>query len=117
MQAIKDKFNDMSAMRKAKAEAKEEEKAEKELAKARVEAAHEIRLAKEAEAAMHLHVNKAAEKIAREEEKHINEPLGGTLDLDPYAASFTNTNSPNGGDPNYANHPNNAGTGPINNLF
>lgn len=26
MQAIKDKFNDMSAMRKAKAEAKEEEK-------------------------------------------------------------------------------------------
>ncbi|XP_027769848.1 late embryogenesis abundant protein 6-like [Solanum pennellii] len=104
MQAIKDKFNDMSAMRKAKAEAKEEEKAEKELAKTRVEVAREVRLAREAEAAMDLHVNKAAEKIANEEEKYVHDqPAGGTLD--PYASSFTNPNL------------NNAGTGPTNNLL
>ncbi|KAK2992527.1 hypothetical protein RJ640_002421 [Escallonia rubra] len=70
MQAIKEKFNDMSAMRKAKAEAKEEEKGEKDLAKARVEVAHEVRLAREAEAAMDLHVNKAADKVAQQEAKH-----------------------------------------------
>ncbi|XP_055818411.1 late embryogenesis abundant protein 6-like [Solanum dulcamara] len=103
MQAIKDKFKDMSAMRKAKAEAKEEEKAEKDLAKTRVEVAHEVRLAKEAEAAMHLHVNRAAEKIANEEGKYVHEPAEGTLD--PYASSFTNTQL------------NNAGTGPNNNLL
>ncbi|WMV11036.1 hypothetical protein MTR67_004421 [Solanum verrucosum] len=104
MQAIKDKFNDMSAMRKAKAEAKEEEKAEKELAKVRVEVAHEVRLAREAEAAMDLHVNKAAQKIANEEEKYVHDqPAGGTLD--PYASSFTNT------------HLNNAGTAPTNHLL
>ncbi|XP_059311092.1 late embryogenesis abundant protein 6-like [Lycium barbarum] len=120
MQAIKEKFNDMSAMRKAKAEAKEEEKAEKELAKARVEVAHEVRLAREAEAAMDLHVNKAAEKIAHEEEKHVHNINEGTLD--PYAASFTNTNNPTGGDPyglgaNHSGQLNNAGTGPTNNLL
>ncbi|KAL7126186.1 hypothetical protein ABFS83_14G168600 [Erythranthe nasuta] len=69
MQAIKDKLNDLSAMRKAKAEAREEEKAEKELAKARVEVAHEVRMAKEAEAAMDLHVHKAVEKAAEHERK------------------------------------------------
>ncbi|KAM3323195.1 hypothetical protein P3S67_004346 [Capsicum chacoense] len=117
MQAIKEKLNDMSAMRKAKAEAKEEEKAEKEMAKARVEVAREVRLAKEAEAAMDMHVNKAAEKIANEEKKHINESTDGTLD--PYASSFTNTNNPSGGHP-YGNHPsqmNNAGAGPNNHLL
>ncbi|MCD7449388.1 hypothetical protein HAX54_051819 [Datura stramonium] len=117
MQAIKEKFSDMSTMRKAKAEAKAEEKAEKELAKVRVEVAHEVRLAREAEAAMDMHVNKAAEKIAREEEKHIHESAGT---LDPYAAGFTNTNNPTGGGDHYANHPgqlNNAGTGPTNNLL
>ncbi|XP_057980527.1 uncharacterized protein LOC131166199 isoform X2 [Malania oleifera] len=60
----------MSAMRKAKAEAKAEEKAEKELAKARVEVAHEVRLAREAEAQMELHVNKASQKAERQMAKH-----------------------------------------------
>ncbi|KAL7083676.1 hypothetical protein ACP275_14G177600 [Erythranthe tilingii] len=69
MQAIKEKLNDLSAMRKAKAEAREEEKTEKELAKARVEVAHEVRMAKEAEAAMDLHVHKAVEKAAEHERK------------------------------------------------
>ncbi|KAI3444876.1 hypothetical protein Pfo_001541, partial [Paulownia fortunei] len=53
----------MSAMRKAKAEAKEEEKAEKELAKSRIQVAHEVRMAREAEAEMDHHVNKAAKKV------------------------------------------------------
>ncbi|CAI9103366.1 OLC1v1001831C1 [Oldenlandia corymbosa var. corymbosa] len=69
MQAIKEKLNDMSHMRKAKAEAKEEEKEEKEMAKTRVQVAKEIRMAKEAEAAMDLHVSKAAEKVAQQEAK------------------------------------------------
>ncbi|XP_011093450.1 late embryogenesis abundant protein 18-like [Sesamum indicum] len=70
MQAIKEKLNDMNEMRKAKAEAKDEEKAEKELAKARLEVAHEVRMAREAEAAMDLHVARAAEKMAEHERKH-----------------------------------------------
>ncbi|KAA8520362.1 hypothetical protein F0562_014618 [Nyssa sinensis] len=70
MQAVKEKLSDMKVMRQAKAEAKEEEKAEKELAKSRVEIAHEVRLAREAEAAMELHVTKAAEKADREIAKH-----------------------------------------------
>ncbi|PIN01859.1 hypothetical protein CDL12_25624 [Handroanthus impetiginosus] len=74
MQAIKEKLNDMSAMRRAKAEAKEEEKAEKEIAKARLEAVHEIRLAREAEAEMDHHVNKAAQKLVQHERKY---PLQG----------------------------------------
>ncbi|KAL7126187.1 hypothetical protein ABFS83_14G168600 [Erythranthe nasuta] len=100
MQAIKDKLNDLSAMRKAKAEAREEEKAEKELAKARVEVAHEVRMAKEAEAAMDLHVHKAVEKAAEHERKqHHGSGSGGNSSrrdiydgssesgsaLDPYA--------------------------------
>ncbi|KAK6919860.1 Late embryogenesis abundant protein, LEA_1 subgroup [Dillenia turbinata] len=81
MQAIKDKLNDMSAMRKAKNEAKAEEKAEKELAKARMDIAHEVRMAKEAEAEMELHVNKAGQRAQREMAKHAarlsaeNEPM------------------------------------------
>lgn len=44
--------------------------AEKDIAKARVEVAHEVRLAKEAEAAMDLHVAKAGQKAERELAKH-----------------------------------------------
>ncbi|KAL2511570.1 late [Abeliophyllum distichum] len=73
MQAIKEKLNDMGAMRKAKAEAKEEENAEKELAKARVEVAHEVRMAREAEAAMDLHVSKAVDKVAEHDRKHAHD--------------------------------------------
>ncbi|XP_031394218.1 late embryogenesis abundant protein 6-like [Punica granatum] len=69
MQAIKDKINDMTSMRKAKSDARAEEKAEKDLAKARMGIAHEVRLAKEAEAAMDLHVAKADELAKREMEK------------------------------------------------
>ncbi|KAL6557397.1 hypothetical protein OROMI_017747 [Orobanche minor] len=77
MQAIKEKLSDMSTMRQAKAEAKEEEKAEKELAKARVQVAHEVRMAREAEAAMDLHVNKAAEKVAEVDRKYQHPTHGG----------------------------------------
>ncbi|KAJ4825844.1 hypothetical protein Tsubulata_023354 [Turnera subulata] len=66
MQAVKEKLHDMSAMRKAKADAKAEEKAEKDLAKARLEVAHEVRLAREAEAEMALHAAKAGEKVDKE---------------------------------------------------
>lgn len=38
--------------------------------KARTEVAHEVRLAREAEAEMDLHVKKAAEKAASFEQKH-----------------------------------------------
>ncbi|XP_011010743.1 PREDICTED: uncharacterized protein LOC105115528 [Populus euphratica] len=70
MQAVKDKLHDMTTMRKAKAEAKAEEKAEKELAKARMDVAHEVRLAREAEAEMELHVAKAGQRVEREIAKH-----------------------------------------------
>ncbi|KAB5527846.1 hypothetical protein DKX38_021693 [Salix brachista] len=74
MQAVKDKLHDMTAMRKAKAEAKAEEKTEKELAKARMDVAHEVRLAREAEAEMELHVAKAGQRVEREIAKHeLNE--------------------------------------------
>ncbi|KAL2514080.1 late embryogenesis abundant protein 18-like [Forsythia ovata] len=72
MQAIKEKLNGMTSMHKAKAEAKEEEKAEKEIAKVQVEVAHEVRQAREAEAAMDLHVQKAAIKAV---EHIIEHPL------------------------------------------
>ncbi|KAJ6973620.1 hypothetical protein NC653_033833 [Populus alba x Populus x berolinensis] len=70
MQAVKEKLHDMTAMRKAKAEAKAEEKAEKEMAKARMDVAHEVRLAREAEAEMELHVAKAGQRVEREIAKH-----------------------------------------------
>ncbi|KAI9092961.1 hypothetical protein K1719_027484 [Acacia pycnantha] len=60
----------MTALRKAKAEAKAEEKEVKDMAKARVEVAHEVRLAKEAEAAMEIHVSKAEQKVLKEMAKH-----------------------------------------------
>lgn len=44
--------------------------AEKDMAKARMDVAHEVRLAKEAEAEMDLHVNKAAEKAEKFEKKY-----------------------------------------------
>lgn len=44
--------------------------AEKEIAQARVDIAHEVRLAKEAEAQMDLHVTKAGERAEKEIEKH-----------------------------------------------
>ncbi|KAL3537172.1 hypothetical protein ACH5RR_000538 [Cinchona calisaya] len=84
MQAIKGKLNDMSHMRKAKAEAKEEEKQEKEMAKTRVQVAKEVRMAREAEAAMDLHVNKAAEKIAHQETKCIQNLNADQLTGDPH---------------------------------
>ncbi|KAI3683124.1 hypothetical protein L1987_83624 [Smallanthus sonchifolius] len=69
MQAIKDKITDLNATRKARSEARHEEKAEKDLAKSRTEVAHEIRLAREAEASMDMHVNKAVEKAAQHDAK------------------------------------------------
>lgn len=61
--------------------------AEKELAKARVEVAHEVRLAREAEASMDLHVSKAGMKAEEEMAKyattHTN-PFtapGGNVDM------------------------------------
>ncbi|KAL6124623.1 PREDICTED: uncharacterized protein LOC101294700 [Fragaria vesca subsp. vesca] len=74
MQAIKDKISEMGAMKQVKEEARAEEKAEKEIAKARADIAHEVRLAKEAEAAMSHHVAKAGE-IARAGEHMANEQL------------------------------------------
>ena len=44
--------------------------AEKELAKARMDVAHEVRLAREAEAEMELHVAKAGQRVEREIAKH-----------------------------------------------
>ncbi|KAI3418643.1 uncharacterized protein J3R85_013591 [Psidium guajava] len=70
MQAIKEKLSDMSHTRKVKAEARAEEKAEKEYAKARAAVAHEVRLAREAEAEMDKHVTKAERLAQKELEKH-----------------------------------------------
>ncbi|KAH7576124.1 hypothetical protein ACOSP7_003764 [Xanthoceras sorbifolium] len=80
MQAVKEKLQDMNAMRKVKAEARAEEQAEKDLAKARMNIAHEVRLAKEAEAEMELHVSKAAEKVDKEMAKHSH-PLAHNQNL------------------------------------
>lgn len=60
--------------------------AEKDLAKTRVEIAHEMRLAKEAEASMDLHVNKAAEKARRHESKHPDSSVAADQD-DPYSGA------------------------------
>ncbi|KAI3448998.1 hypothetical protein Pfo_005663 [Paulownia fortunei] len=119
MQTIKEKLNDMSTMRKAKAEAKEDEKAEKEFAKTRVQVAHEVRMAREAEAAMDLHVNKAAEKVAEHERKHQqpSHGSGGRQDFfgeDSYTQDGygRNPNSPTAGystDPIYGGGTENSG--------
>ncbi|KAL6513511.1 hypothetical protein OROGR_020997 [Orobanche gracilis] len=47
------------------------------MAKARVQVAHEVRMAREAEAAMDLHVNKAAEKVAEVDRKYQHHTHGG----------------------------------------
>ncbi|XP_022745137.1 late embryogenesis abundant protein 6-like [Durio zibethinus] len=73
MQAIREKLHDMSEMRKAKAEAKAEEKVEKDIAKARMGIAHEVRMAKEAEAEMDLHAAKAGELLQKERGMHAPE--------------------------------------------
>ncbi|PIN15878.1 hypothetical protein CDL12_11483 [Handroanthus impetiginosus] len=78
---------------------------EKELAKARVQVAHEIRMAREAEAAMDLHVNKAAEKVAEHERKH-HQP-GHAEDIYSQEESYgRNPNSPVAG---YSSNPMNGG--------
>ncbi|CAJ1958761.1 unnamed protein product [Sphenostylis stenocarpa] len=70
MQAVKEKLISMNATRKARQEAKAEEKAEKEIAKARMDVAREIRLAKQAEAEMDLHVANAGRRVQQEINKH-----------------------------------------------
>ncbi|XP_073307011.1 uncharacterized protein [Primulina huaijiensis] len=93
----------MSAMRKAKAEAKQEEKEEKELAKARVEVAHEVKLAREAEAAMDLHVNKAAGKMAEHERKHPNPTAGARLDTNtPESDAYARNPNSSAASPRYS---------------
>ncbi|KVI00567.1 Late embryogenesis abundant protein, LEA-25/LEA-D113 [Cynara cardunculus var. scolymus] len=77
MQTIKEKITDLKATSKAKSEAKQEEKVEKDLAKSRADVAHEIRLAKEAEAAMDRHVNKAVEKAANYDAKLAEDKRSG----------------------------------------
>ncbi|KAG5021063.1 hypothetical protein AAZX31_06G290200 [Glycine max] len=72
MQAVKEKLKDLNAARKAKAEARAEEKAEKEIADARKNVAHEVRLAKEAEAEMDIHVEKAGKIAEKEISKHAS---------------------------------------------
>ncbi|XP_062000974.1 late embryogenesis abundant protein 6-like [Rosa rugosa] len=86
MQAVKDKLGEMTAMKKVKEEARAEEKAEKEIAKARADIAHEVRLAKEAEATMVHHVAKAGE-IARTGEQMANEKLAKLRESDPAAGA------------------------------
>ncbi|XP_023538811.1 late embryogenesis abundant protein 6-like [Cucurbita pepo subsp. pepo] len=77
----------MSVLRKAKAEAKAEEKVEKELAKARVEVAHEVRLAKEAEAEMDLHVARAGMIAENEMAMYANNPPTSFVPSDAAAAA------------------------------
>ncbi|KAK9749089.1 hypothetical protein RND81_02G101800 [Saponaria officinalis] len=72
MQAIKEKIGEMSSMRKAKSEARAEEKEEIEKAEARKNIAKEVRKAKEAEAAMDMHVAKAGEVANNEIAKHAS---------------------------------------------
>ncbi|KAK7401393.1 hypothetical protein VNO78_12829 [Psophocarpus tetragonolobus] len=102
MQAVKEKLQDFNAARKAKAEARAEEKTEKEIAKARKDVAHEVRLAKEAEATMDLHVAKAGKIAEREISKHAsnNNPNVDSNNMNPtYAATIESTNGPTS--PNY----------------
>ncbi|RDX68669.1 Late embryogenesis abundant protein 6, partial [Mucuna pruriens] len=96
MQAVKEKLQDMNALRKAKAEAKAEEKAEKEIAKARMDVAHQVRLAKEAEATMGLHVEKAGKKVDKEISKHThNNPNAGLIDKNSTdGTAFETANGP-----------------------
>ncbi|KAM5554312.1 late embryogenesis abundant protein 6 [Rosa sericea] len=101
MQAVKDKLGEMTAMKKVKEEARAEEKAEKEIAKARADIAHEVRLAKEAEATMAHHVAKAGE-IARTGEQMANEQLAKLRESDPAAGAGSGAGAGRGGVPNNA---------------
>ncbi|XP_057800302.1 late embryogenesis abundant protein 6-like [Salvia miltiorrhiza] len=96
MQAIKEKINDLKEIRKAKAEAKEGEKAERELARARLEVAHEVRMAREAEAAMDYHVQKAAEKAAEHEKKFPQDGLRAEDGVSPesHGRAMANSSEP-----------------------
>ncbi|KAG6382752.1 hypothetical protein SASPL_157541 [Salvia splendens] len=62
MQAIKDKITDMKELHKAKAEAREVEKAERQDAKNRLAVVHQVAKARKAEAAMDYHVQKARKR-------------------------------------------------------
>ncbi|XP_057510798.1 late embryogenesis abundant protein 6-like [Actinidia eriantha] len=100
MQAVKDKLSDMKEMRKVKAEAKAEEKAEKELAKARVDIAHEVRLAREAEGAMEMHVANAGQRAERVIAKHAtNQPTQSHGQHPNYPAGPTTTTNTAGAPP------------------
>jgi head-tail adaptor len=66
--------------------------AEKEIAQARMDIAHEVRLAKEAEAAMDLHVSKAGERAEQEIGKHAS--------TDPNAKAALNASN-NNNNPTY----------------
>jgi hypothetical protein len=60
------------------------------MAKTRMEVAHEVRLAKEAEAAADLHVARARQKIETEEAKHApNHPNASAIVDPPDRCLFT----------------------------
>ncbi|RDX75610.1 hypothetical protein CR513_44488, partial [Mucuna pruriens] len=67
-------------------------RAEKEIAKARMDVAHEVRLAKVAEASMDLHAAKAEKIVQKEMSKHTsNNPNVGFDDLNPTNAGTMET--------------------------
>lgn len=70
---------------------KERTRAEKELAQARMEVAHEVRKAKEAEAKMELHAAKASQRAQEEIAKYTsnqNEPPDATVGAEAAGANF-----------------------------
>lgn len=76
--------------------------AERELAKSRLEVAREVRMAREAEAAMDFHVQKAAEKAAEHEKKFPpgRHSGGSPHDLDDFGVNDSrgrNSSAPAGG--------------------
>ena len=71
--------------------------AEKELAKSRAEVAHEIRLAKEAEASMEAHVNKAVEKAAQHDAKQQSQQTSKEVQNSQQGAADSVTTNPSGG--------------------
>lgn len=69
--------------------------AEKEIAKARMDIAHEVRMAKEAEAAMDLHVSKAGERAEQEIAKHSSKnPNAGEIMNSTDSATVEGANGP-----------------------
>jgi len=67
--------------------------AEKEIAQARVDIAHEVRLAKEAEAEMDLHVAKAGERAEKEIEKHQSTNPNANQDANANATTMPSNDS------------------------